>query len=165
MDASHALFERLVAEHERDVLRVARAIVRDAHLGADVAQEAFLRLWRALQASAPPARPGAWLRTATISAALDAERREQARPRSELSAEPASASAGDPAAEAELARRYERALATLSEGQRTVFLLKHESGLSLAEVAEALHLALPTVKTQFARACSKLQQGLRPFRS
>ena len=50
------------------------------------------------------------------------------------------------------------------EGQRTVFLLRHEGGLPLAEVAETLGVALPTVKTQFARACLKLQSRLRPYR-
>jgi RNA polymerase sigma-70 factor (ECF subfamily) len=165
LESTHALFERLVAEHERDVLRVARAVARDVHLGADAAQEAFVRLWCALQRNAAPARPGAWLRTAAISAALDAERRERVRPRTGLAAEPASPRASDPLTEAELALRYDRALATLSQGQRTVFVLKHDGGLSLAEVAAALDLALPTVKTQFARACTKLQQALRPFES
>jgi DNA-directed RNA polymerase specialized sigma24 family protein len=33
----------------------------------------------------------------------------------------------------------------------------------LAQVAQTLDLALPTVKTQFARACLKLQRALRPF--
>ncbi len=66
--------------------------------------------------------------------------------------------------EAELRERFERALAELPDGQRTVFLLRHEGGLRLAEVAETLGVALPTAKTQFARACLKLQEKLVEFR-
>ena len=44
-----------------------------------------------------------------------------------------------------------------------MFLLRHQGGLPLSEVARALGLGLPTVKTQFARACLKLQAGLRAF--
>jgi RNA polymerase sigma-70 factor (ECF subfamily) len=65
---------------------------------------------------------------------------------------------------AELRGRFERAVALLPEGQRTVFLLRHEGGLTLAEVAETLGLQLSTVKTQFARACLKLQSILSAFR-
>ena len=52
----------------------------------------------------------------------------------------------------------------LPEGQRTVFQLRHFGCLPLAEVAETLDLALPTVKTQFARACLRLQSALAPHR-
>jgi DNA-directed RNA polymerase specialized sigma24 family protein len=58
---------------------------------------------------------------------------------------------------------FERALLELPDGQRTVFLLRHEGGLTLAEVADALGVAVPTAKTQFARACLKLQEKLAPF--
>jgi RNA polymerase sigma factor (sigma-70 family) len=64
----------------------------------------------------------------------------------------------------EIRERFERALETLSEGQRTVFLLRQEGDMTLAEVAGLLGVALPTVKTQFARACLRLQAGLGDFR-
>jgi RNA polymerase sigma factor (sigma-70 family) len=75
---------------------------------------------------------------------------------------------GDHAAEiaardVELRGRFEAALAELPEGQRTVFLLRHDGGLALSEVAETLDVSLPTVKTQFARACLKLQAKLAAF--
>jgi len=59
-----AHFERLVAEHERDVLRVCRSVLRDEHLGRDAAQETFVRLWRALAGGRTPERVAAWLRRA-----------------------------------------------------------------------------------------------------
>ena len=163
---SQHVFDRLLAEHERDVLRVSRSVTRDAHLAADAAQETFLRLWQRLQSGLSPERPGAWLQRVAVHAALD-QRRARARRAETLEPldEGAPLARAEDAAEhallgRELSGRYERALATLSEGQRVVFLLKHEGGLTLAQAADALELALPTVKTQFARACLKLARAL-----
>ncbi len=177
-------FERLVAEHRGEVLRVCRSILRDEHLGADAAQETFLALWKACAAGNPLERTGAFLRRVAVNTSLDHARRRRARAAEALEPEPratghtSSSSArtsgtelASPAAEpsanawrTELRARLERALPALSEGQRTVFLLRHEGCLSLAEVAAALGVELSTVKTQFARACLKLQAHLAPFR-
>ncbi len=167
MNASH--FERLVAEHQRDVLRVCRSVLRDDHLGADAAQETFFRLWRELEEGREPERSGAWLRRVAVTASLDLHRRRAARgetePETGIASEPVE-ERGPPEVVAtnELLGRLERALDSLSDGQRTIFLLRHSAGLSLSEVADSLGVALPTVKTQFARACLKLQQSLRSFR-
>jgi RNA polymerase sigma-70 factor (ECF subfamily) len=164
------LFERLVDEHRSEVARVCRSILRDEHLGADAAQEAFLRLWRALGQGEPPRSARAWLRRAATSAALDLARRRQVRLGAERAgalAPDARAAAGAPdtsAEGAELRAALEAALAELPPGQRTVFVLRHDGGLTLREVAETLDLALPTVKTQFARACLKLQAHLSAHR-
>lgn len=166
-DGSSAPFEALVAEHGRRVQRVCNAILRDEHLGADAAQETFVRLWRRLCEGRAPERFGGWLRRVAVSTSLDLLRR---RPRGQVSDEdacPEPTAPDDPqalAARHELDERFEAALSALSEGQRTVFLLRHAGGLRLAEVAETLGVALPTVKTQFARACLKLQARLAPFR-
>jgi RNA polymerase sigma-70 factor (ECF subfamily) len=172
MDAASAGFEALVARHERDVLRITRAVLRDEHLGADAAQEAFVRLWRRMVGGgAALERPDAWLRRAALCSALDLARRREVRTRDEAHAaevESLAPAAGvSPLAqigETELRERLERALTHLAEGQRTVFVLRHEGGLALREVAEALGVSLPTVKTQFARACLKLQAHLSAFR-
>ena len=168
---SDASFERLVAEHRHAVLRHCRAIVRDDHLGADAAQETFVRLWRALSSGAAPQSVAAWLRRVATTASLDALRRG-ARVRAESRAETPDALVetaardappDEEAAARELDERFEHALRSLSEGQRTVFLLRHAAGLPLAQVAETLGLAPSTVKTQFARACLALQHALRAF--
>lgn len=159
-------FDEIVARHQREVLRVCRSILRDEHLSADAAQETFVRLWRRIEEGREPGSSPGWLRKVAVSASLDLARRRAARP----AETPIDESVPDRRADAtrgdagELALRLESALAELPEGQRTVFLLRHEGGLALSEVAETLGLALPTVKTQFARACLKLQQKLARHR-
>jgi len=167
-------FDDLVVEHERAVLSICRAILRDEHLGADAAQDAFVRLWRRLESdAAAPREVGPWLRRVAVSTALDHARRRGVRAEADerrAADEPAAAAASrEPAPErsaarAELAARLEHAVARLPEGQRAIFRLRHFGGLPLAEVAAALGVALPTVKTQFARACLKLHDALRHHR-
>jgi RNA polymerase sigma-70 factor (ECF subfamily) len=159
-----AEFDALVAAHGGEALAVCRAILRDEHLGADAAQEALLRLWRRSQAGRAPDKPGAWLRQVAITSALELSRARAAQ-RTEgdgaLDLVPDSdAGVLERISRAELAARFERALAELPEGQRTVFLLRHEAGLSLTDVAQALDVSRETVKTQFARAVLKLQSRL-----
>jgi RNA polymerase sigma-70 factor (ECF subfamily) len=162
--ASAATFEQLVQRHQREVLRLCRTILRDEHLGADAAQETFVRLWRRLAEGRQPESSSAWLRRVAVSASLDVARSRAARAREREIEETVPERRGAVSAEAELEERFERALSVLPEGQRTVFLMRHEGGLKLAEVAETLGVALPTVKTQFARACLKLQEKLAAFR-
>jgi RNA polymerase sigma-70 factor (ECF subfamily) len=164
-----AAFEALVAAHGGEVLRVCRAILRDEHLGADAAQETLLRLWRRAQDGSAPERPGAWLRQVAITSALSVARSRAARRHEDdaraVEAAPArSAAPVERLADAELRERFERALDALPDGQRAVFLLRHEAGLPLAEVAQVLGVTTETVKTQFARAALRLQQQLALYR-
>ena len=168
MGATRVPFERVVEEHRGSVLRVCRSILRDDHLGADAAQETFLRLWRELAAERAPERLAPWLRRVAVGVSLDwrkARGRAEERVRTgEPESEPAhERSALDEAEATELRGRYERALASLSESQRTIFLLRHSGGVSLSEIAESLEIALATAKTHFARACLKLQAELHAF--
>jgi len=160
--ASAGSFEDLVARHQGEVLRVCRSIVRDEHLGADAAQEAFVRLWRRIASGSAPESASAWLRRVAVSASIDLARRRAPRAFERPIDEALPERAREPMP-ADLAERFERALLELPDGQRTVFLLRHEGGLTLAEVADALGVAVPTAKTQFARACLKLQEKLAPF--
>lgn len=161
------IFERLVAEHRQTVFRICRSILRDEHLSADAAQDAYLRLWRRLRGSGLPEKPHVWLRRAAASSALDLIRRRDARHEepAPLGETPATTTPLETHAAAdELDAQLRTAVLRLPEGQRTVFLLRHDGGLSLREISETLDLALPTIKTQFARACLKLQTRLAAFR-
>jgi RNA polymerase sigma factor (sigma-70 family) len=162
--AALATFEDLVARHQVEVLRVCRTILRDEHLGADAAQETFVRLWRRIAEGREPEKTSAWLRRVAVSTSLDLARTRIARKREAQIAETLADTRTVAPDAGEWVERFERALAELSDGQRTVFLLRHEGGMALSEVAETLGVSLPTVKTQFARACLKLQEKLAKFR-
>jgi RNA polymerase sigma-70 factor (ECF subfamily) len=62
----------------------------------------------------------------------------------------------------QLRRLLERAVADLPQAFRTVFVLRQIEGLSVDDTAEALGLAVATVKTRLLRARRKLQAALAP---
>lgn len=161
-----ALFDRMVTEHQGRVFRICVSILADDHLGADAAQDVFVRLWRQLGRGAAPRNTRAWLGRVAVSASLDIARWRQVRDvaHARLHAPPRSVEPEEAARTRELRAALDAAVARLPEGQRTVFLLRHDAELSLAEVAETLSVSLSTVKTQFARACLKLQAQLRAYR-
>ena len=173
--AASAVFDQLVTRHEHEVLAVCRSVLRDESRSRDAAQETFLRLWKRLTDRRREDHPGnvqGWLRKVALSTSLDALRAGRAQRSEPLDAhvdevaERALARSEAPdrgLLDRELRDAYERALDELPEGQRVVFLLRHEGGLRLTDVADTLGVARATVKTQFARACVRLQAHLNPF--
>lgn len=168
-DPGRPPFETLVAEHGKSVSLVCRSILHSEDLARDAAQETFVRLWGKWRSGELPDEPRAWLSRVAVTTSLDIARRRDVRSRAEAERRVEPDSAGDDpsplarASAAELDAALERALADLPEGQRTIFVLRHRGALPLREIAEALGLALPTVKTQFARACLRLQARLARF--
>ena len=166
------VFRELVVRHEGRVLRLCRSILRDEHLGDDAAQDTFLKLWKRVLRRSVPERCEPWLDRVAISTSLDLVRRVRARDATwgEWVREAGAERVATPDAErelsgAELSAALERALHRLPDGQRAVFVLVHERGLSLADAARALDVAPSTAKTQFARACLKLQSRLSAHRT
>jgi RNA polymerase sigma-70 factor (ECF subfamily) len=54
-----------------------------------------------------------------------------------------------------------KAIGSLSDRQRSVFILKHYEDLSLEQIGEALGLEVGTVKAHMSRAVAKLREELR----
>jgi RNA polymerase sigma-70 factor (ECF subfamily) len=60
-----------------------------------------------------------------------------------------------------LAAAVERGLATLSQEQREILVMRHRLGLSHAEIVEALGVPAGTVKSRIARALSALRERVQ----
>jgi RNA polymerase sigma-70 factor (ECF subfamily) len=70
------------------------------------------------------------------------------------------------ATEAELMRQHlRRALEQLSPQQRTIFILRHDDDLPLAEIGKMLKISEGTVKSQLFRALRKLQEALSFYKA
>jgi RNA polymerase sigma-70 factor (ECF subfamily) len=162
-------FRAFVAGYERAVFALlSRMLGRGPHV-QDLAQETFLRAYRAfpgfdLEAQA---RPSTWLLTIAVRLAINAKKElaRSARPISFLDgAEMVHASTPETErARRELGRAIERAAAELSDDQRAVFLLAQFHGLSIAEIASALEIPENTVKTRLFRARSHLRGRLASY--
>ncbi len=70
-----AAFGALVREHGDEVYTLARRLVGDPHLAADIAQEALIRAWKALPNFRGDAALSTWLHRITVNTAWTQRRR------------------------------------------------------------------------------------------
>jgi RNA polymerase sigma-70 factor (ECF subfamily) len=160
------LFEVLMRRNNQRIYRAARAIVRDESEVEDVMQEAYTQAFRHLDHFQGKARFSTWLTRIAVHEAI--ARLRKLRRLGELDDEAEmSASADDRAAtpesdtsDGELRSELERAIDSLPENFRCVFLLRAVEGLSVSETAASLSIPEDTVKTRLFRARALLQKLL-----
>jgi RNA polymerase sigma factor (sigma-70 family) len=142
-----AAFAALVEKHERP-LRAFLWRMGAAEIADDIAQDAFLKAWRAAGQYDGSARYSTWLTSIAWRCRLDELRR---RPRS-LPKPQADPAENDGAAE------VRDMLARLSENERASLVLCDGHGWTHQEAAELLGLPLGTLKSTVARAKSKCRE-------
>jgi RNA polymerase sigma factor (sigma-70 family) len=158
-------FVAVFGDSFRRLFRYLDRLSGDPELAADLAQEAFARLYRRGQM---PEAPAAWLVTVALNL-LRNDRTTRRRRLRLLTTSRAEVAHADPApppdarAESEDARRRVRAvLDCLTERERQLLLLRAE-GFSYADLARALDLHPASVGTLLARARAafraKYQEG------
>lgn len=153
-------FGALVLAHQGYLRRLLqRACLGDAARADDLAQEAFMRAWRALPGFRGEARFRTWL-TRLAWSALAAERRP---PGGVALEEAPDAAASDFTPGSDWRLDLNRALSRLSERERDALLMCFAADLSHAEAAEVLKWPLGTLKTQVLRARAKLRLHLKDW--
>ncbi len=160
-------FEEIVRRYQRRVYGVALRIVRRHDVADDVAQDTFIRAWRAL-GSFDLARPfGPWICRIAANLAVNHVRsprsREESLPEGHDEQPTAAADALDDVLDAEARAVLGRALLALPAEQRAVFVLRVHEELSYKEIAETLDLSIGTVMSRLSRAREKLREALRPY--
>ena len=146
-------FEALFTAEYGRVAGIANRVLADPHEAEDVAQEVFIDFHRLHSASAQYAP--AWLHRAAAHAALNRLRGARRRQKRELAqAAGESPQTLDPAKQVEVnedRRRVRQALAKMAPKPASVLVLR-ASGLSYAEVAQALGVGIGQVGTLLRRA-------------
>jgi RNA polymerase sigma-70 factor (ECF subfamily) len=139
-------------------------MVRDSLLAEDLAQEVFVKAYRALASYDPARKFASWLFKIAHNAALDHLRRQElatvpleagAEDRRDWAEVLVDASVEDPEAAAgrrDLARALEVSIARLRPDYRAAIVLRFQEGLSYQEIAEELGQPIGTVKTNLHRA-------------
>jgi RNA polymerase sigma-70 factor, ECF subfamily len=159
-------FRAFVVRYERMVFALLSRMLGRGPAVEDLAQEAFLRAFRAFPSFDPrgPARVSTWLLTIATRLAVD-ERRKR-RDHEPVDEDGFEAPGPDPEgalAGAELGDAIERAADSLGDEQRAVFLLVEMHGRTMIESAEILGIPEATVKTRLFRARQKMRGVLLPF--
>ncbi|MDA8290420.1 MAG: RNA polymerase sigma factor [Actinomycetota bacterium] len=145
-------FESFFRANYPTAVRIAWSVVRDSQLAEDVAQDAMIAARRRFPEMSDPSATGAWLRVAAVHLALNSLRGERRRVlRQRRFVAPDAASAEEVVVEREDEDAIRRALARLPARSATVLVLRH-SGLSYAEVADAMGVRVGHVGTMLRRA-------------
>jgi RNA polymerase sigma-70 factor (ECF subfamily) len=163
-------FNQLVIRWERPIYALAYRVIGREDDARDVAQEAFLRAFRALKGFKGQAKFSSWLYRITLNLCRDWIRRERRTPVPQApegvdivelagEAEP-SESIEDLVARREIGRAVAKAMALLPEEQRTAIVLKEYHGLTFQEIAELLNCPLSTVKTRLYQGLTVLRRHL-----
>ncbi len=159
----------LVERYQRPVLALVSRMLRgrgEAALVEDVAQETFLRVFRALPNfdRKGPARLSTWILTIASHRTIDELRRRKLDTRpleGPAACHLAGRARADESAERKmLAETIGRAVESLAPEYRAAFILREYHGLEYVEIATVLGIDLGTVKSRLNRARKRLRQAL-----
>lgn len=161
-DAARVLVER----HLSRAVGLAFRMLGNPASAEDVAQEAFLRLWKQAGRWRPEARVGTWLYTVVHNLCLDELRRPMRRVRA-LDPELADSRETAQAARqhSEVSALVEAALRALPERQRAALALVHYEQLPASEAAAIMGISIEALESLLARARRALRTrlaGLKP---
>ncbi len=148
--------EALFARHFDAVWRVAFGITAQRAAADDVAQAAMERAFRSLAGWTGEGEFGAWLRRIAVNQGLDHLRRVRRRRAAEVSLDEAAADWEDASPDPEVAAAIRR----LDPDRRTVVVLHHWYGYTLAEAAEMTGVPVGTAQSRLARAMRDLRETL-----
>ena len=172
-------FEMLVVKYQRRVERLIGRMVRDVDLVPDIAQEAFIRAYRAIPQFRGDSAFYTWLYRIAVNTAKKAlleskrdltvsesslagrdEDDETSRAETELThgETPEAVLASKQIAEA-----VNSAVQALSEELRQAITLREIEGLSYEEIAELMDCPIGTVRSRIFRAREAIAQRLRPL--
>jgi RNA polymerase sigma-70 factor, ECF subfamily len=173
-------FEMLVVKYQRRIERLIGRMVRDTDLVQDIAQETFIRAYRAIPQFRGDSAFYTWLYRIAVNTAKKAlmdmkrdpvitesalggaggEDDETSRVENELTdgATPESVLASK-----EIAQTVNLAIEALSEDLRQAVTLREIEGLSYEEIAEAMNCPIGTVRSRIFRAREAIAARLKPL--
>jgi RNA polymerase sigma-70 factor (ECF subfamily) len=172
-------FEMLVVKYQRRIERLVGRMVRDVDLVPDIAQETFIRAYRALPQFRGDSAFYTWLYRIAVNTAkktlMELKRdplvTESARagrdddddsPRVEN--EPSDSATPEAVlASKQIAAAVNFAVEALSEDLRQAITLREIDGLSYEEIAEIMNCPIGTVRSRIFRAREAIAARLRPL--
>lgn len=155
-----AAYEQLARAVSRQLFLVASRILRDRDAAEDAVQQALVAIWQRLPSLREPDRFEAWAYRLVVRAASDATRRER---RSRVTLVDISAelpTERDDFSAVGIHDQLDRAFAALALDHRTVVVLHHLAGLSLAEIAQVLEVPYGTVGSRLHHAMKSLRAAV-----
>jgi RNA polymerase sigma-70 factor (ECF subfamily) len=178
-NGSAAAFEELVQRYQSRLLTVLEHLVNNREQAEDLAQEVFLRVFRARERYEPGAKFSTWLFTIANNVASNSLRSKSRRKevgvpeRSTSDSSPmqldqlALAASGQMPTraldKAEAAEVVRMALESLNPRQRMALLLSKFEGMSYQDIADSMEMTVQATKSLLSRARESLRVILSPY--
>jgi RNA polymerase sigma-70 factor, ECF subfamily len=168
-------FDLLVLKYQHKVIKLVARLLRDPTEAEDVAQEAFVKAYRALGSFRGDSAFYTWLYRIAVNTARNAIASRQRRPldyeaglsESEQNNVEARLKHDDtPEATAlseEIRVTVNQAIEQLPEDLRTAIVLREVEGLSYEEIAAAMDCPVGTVRSRIFRAREAIDRALKPL--
>jgi RNA polymerase sigma-70 factor (ECF subfamily) len=168
-----AAFDALVLKYQHKVLKLVQRYVRNPSEAEDIAQEAFIKAYRALPAFRGESAFYTWLYRIAINTAKNALVASRRRPvsydldlqdSSQLQAQARLADAETPEALAltdEIRRTVNESIEALPDDLRLAIVLRELEGLSYEEIAKTMECPVGTVRSRIFRAREAIDRSLR----
>ena len=178
VDGEEDAFAELVRHYHARVIRVAYGVLGNHAEAEDVAQEAFLKVYRHLIDFGGSAAFYTWLYRIVVNVAIDASRRRRRERRADIPDEachaalargeelwprPPTNHPGINVERRELRERLCAAFGELPDIHRSVMLLREVEGQSYEEIAQTLAIKKGTVMSRLFHARKTLQRCLEPL--
>jgi len=168
-------FDLLVLKYQHKVIKLVARLLRDPTEAEDVAQEAFVKAYRALGSFRGDSAFYTWLYRIAVNTARNSIASRQRRPLDyevELSESEQNNVAArlkhDDTPEAtalseEIRQTVNEAIGQLPEDLRTAIVLREIEGLSYEEIATAMDCPVGTVRSRIFRAREAIDRALKPL--
>ena len=172
-DGDERAFRELVERHQNAVVGTVARMLGDPTEAEDIAQLAFLRIWKHAKRWRPEAKFTTYLFTITRNLVFNESRRRSRR--KEVSSEEREEDSGfqmatesrhgpqEETMKLEMHRQIDRAIATLPEAQRTAVILYSYESLPYEEIAGVLNTSVSSVKSLLFRARTTLREKLATY--
>ena len=178
-DDDAAAFEQLVSQYQGRLMAIIANVVPRRDQAEDLVQEVFLRVYRNRKTYQAGAKFSTWLFTIANNVASNsrrtfARRREvhvaaqnsseqSAKPMDELALEASGLMPTRQLDRSEMSEVVRLAIESLNERQRMALMLSKFEEMSYADIAEAMELSVPAVKSLLTRARENLRVLLEPY--
>ncbi|MFV0337680.1 MAG: RNA polymerase sigma factor [Chthoniobacterales bacterium] len=174
-DGNEGAFSELVEKYSTLVIGVAAKMLGDRTEAEDLAQQVFLKAWKARHRYRPTAKFSTWLLRITRNTVLNEIRRRSRHPQHSLDEPNPDGLAYDPPSSSatpneeiqqnEVTQAIDDALCRLPENQRMAMTLLRYEQLPYEEIAKIMQIRLGAVKSLIFRARQQLRQDLKSFLS
>jgi RNA polymerase sigma-70 factor (ECF subfamily) len=160
MKGDEAAMRQLWLRHSPHIDAVVRRLCGDHDVAADIAQEVWIQIFRALPGYRGESQFGTWAHRIAVNRTLNALRKIKRLAKIETQIEDDSAFVEGDSDRTFLAESIDQAMGQLSPGARMVFVLHDIEGYTHDEIGQELGITSGGSKSQLFKARAKLRRLL-----